>query len=335
MKTLMRKFLIKKALSKRRWLKFIRMGLLLFIPVWVGAQDLNLQREKLVFPLDTVWQTVTAKIDMVDESVQLLSYSVQFGERLVQISAYPAGVPDSTLYLVEDPLTLRRGDLIIEYKLPPTGKEEYYSVAVDFELDGQPLVPAPESLEGAVGRPITVRGRDAIQRIIWTNLLENYINLSGTLTVRLTAVLNGLMPGCLQVNCAAGIPTFNRTPFIIAGAVGAGLIGVGQIFDSKSDDRYEAYENFKPSESPGVDPEEFYQDANGKHHTYLGLTYAGIAVLAVDAAWYLVKELKFRRDRRLFQRCCREIAAVRLQPVIDIPAGSAVGQAGIKLQVNF
>lgn len=308
--------------------------ILLFIPGLLKAQE----REELVFPLDTFWHSVSARIDVVEGVAEIISSdTVRVSGRRSQgpvnglSSSYDR---DSLFFYKVDSLTIDRGDLTAYYYLPPTSEGEYFQVSAAFELDGRPLTPAPENLQGAIGPRISVNKSGVVRQITWANLLEDYTNLSGVLTVRLRIVFNGLIPGCLQVRCSDGLPTLNRTPFIIAGAVGVGLIGVGQLFDSRSDDRYEEYENFKPSESPDTDPEELYQDANGKHHTYLGLTYAGIAVLAADAAWWLVKELKLRRDRRRYEQCCRS-SAVRLQPALDLSSGNAVGHIGLQLRVNF
>ena len=320
----------------RVWSGFAWIGLL-FLHLHGNAQDLKQREAALIFPLDTFQQVLTAKVDVVEEMDTILSRAYSSEKRLIHITAADgkeAPTWDSSRYFMEYPLTIENGDLIIEYKLPPNKEKEYYSVGVAFQRNGIPLEPRPENLRGSLGRRIIVQKGDTLRRITWVDLLENYVNLDDTLTVTLTIVQNGLIPGCLDVPCHLGLPDIDRTPFIIAGAVGVGLIGIGQIFDRRSDDRYEEYANLKPSENPEVEPESLYQDANGKHHTYLGLTYAGLAVLTVDAVWWLVKELQVRRDRRQYRQCCRE-SAFQWQPVMDLSDGYAAGQVGVKLRVKF
>jgi|GEM_PF-6972545 len=322
----------------KRVLPALWLGLLL--PLLANAQDqpasLGTTAAPLLFPLDTFRQTVVAEIDLAAGTDSPVTDTVAFAGRLKQISMAREGVStwDSTAYFVDDPLTLERGDIIISYRLPPTREQEFYEVRVSFSLNGAPLQPDLRYLRGAVGSGIEVAAGEEIKEIAWTNLLEQYINLNGELRMELTVVLHGMIPGCLEVDCTAGMPAFNRKPFLWAGIAGAALIGVGQIFDSRADDKYEDYATFKPLDNPETDPEDLYQDANGDHHTYLALTYAGISVLAVDAAWYLIKELSHQRKVRRYRECCRD-NALTIRPVVDLPQGDGLAQMGLKIRLNF
>lgn len=277
------------------------------------AIDLSAQFQEL----DTLSKTISATIDVAAEQLRL---DADFSRG----NHTELGIQDFDL-------SLRNGELIISYDLLPTTEEQHYVLSLDITLNGEPIHLAPEYLKGSIGQNLN----GGTGTIIWTNLLEQYINLKGQLKVRLIAHIWGDFFARFGIDCSADRPDFTvkqQIPYYAAAGVGLISIGVGQIFRSKRND---IYNNQYKTSSTLDQATPHYDDANNKHHTYLILTYAGTAILLADATWYIIRQIKTKRNQKLYDRFCKQ-PSLSLKPVFELPSnGTLTGQAGVKLVYTF
>ncbi|MCB0586906.1 MAG: hypothetical protein KDD06_16490 [Phaeodactylibacter sp.] len=228
--------------------------------------------------------------------------------------------------------SIRYGELQLNYSLAPTDDEEqYYLTKLTASLNGQPLLLAPEQIKGDIGR----LGNGGAKQATLTGLLDRFINLEGELSITLTAEQWGEFVLPLGINCDEP-PTFNgkqRLPYLIAAGVGAASIGVGQLIKQQSDD---TYNNEYLTAGSLSEAQPIYEDANNKHHTYLILTYAGSAILAVDAVLYIIRGARHQRRLKLFRQYCEDGRSLGFEPLFELPSGlQPSGRAGFKMTLNF
>ena len=198
-------------------------------------------------------------------------------------------------------------------------------------LNDQPLSISPEQLKGEVGRLSSGGAKQAIL----SGLMERFINLEGELSLTLTAEQWGEFVLPLGIDCD-NPPTFTgkqKMPYIIAAGVGVASIGVGQLMKQQSED---TYDNDYLTAGSLAEAEPIYEDANSKHHNYLILTYAGSAILVLDAALYIIRGARHQRRLKLFKQYCDDNKSLGLEPVFELPSGlQPAGQAGLKMTFNF
>lgn len=231
-------------------------------------------------------------------------------------------------------LRLQEGNLVIGYELTEAGRNAYYRVALTLTLDGRPLSPRPESLSGDLGDNITTEGHATLKRIIWATPLETYPSLRGKLEARLTVQLFGTVGLPFNIDCAHP-PSFTppqQLPHYLAAGVGLGSVLIGQALVSNADD---TYNNSYLTAETAVAAEPYFTDATNQRHTGLILTYAGAGVLAADAVWYVVRLVRYTKQRKAFERYCNP-AGVSVRPVYR-PAlpGGGTPVVGLRIAVNM
>ncbi|MCB0580964.1 MAG: hypothetical protein KDD10_16840 [Phaeodactylibacter sp.] len=284
--------------SVRRVARLLHLALFISLPAWLFAQPEVLQ---------SATRSISAEIDLANGKLNPAPSASQAPANLIQ----------------RLDLEAKDYDLIINYSLAPAEPDQYYQVTLNAELDGEPIRPAPEHLQGELGQPVTGTNH----AISWTRLLEQYINLEGKISFTLHAELWG--ERILPIDCDV-VPSFSgkqRLPHYIAAGAGALAIGAGQLFKNQSND---IYDNEYLASETLAEAQPRYDDANGKHHTYLILTYAGAAVLAVDAAWYIIRQIRYNKKMKLYKQYCPD--AVGIRPIIELPSQNAPnGMAGLRL----
>ncbi len=228
-------------------------------------------------------------------------------------------------------LSISHGELIVSYELAEPAEKGYFEMkGFQVLLDGQVLDLAPEQIIGETGR-ISAGGR---KNLVVAELLERFINLRGNLTVTLTIASYGerKLPFNIDCNTPPSFTTKQRMPYYLAAAGSVACIGMGQYFRIRSED---VYENQYKQALTGEEAAPLYKDANGKHHTYLVLTYGGSALLAADIVLYLLRNRNYKKKLALYQEYCSGTSLL-LEPVIEMPSlRNQDGQAGMKLTVNF
>ena len=229
-------------------------------------------------------------------------------------------------------LSQKNGELVLDLKLRKTDDPENYYLLKDLKLvlDGNPVVLLPEQIKGWTDQ---MQGGEGYQ-LVFSSLLDRFINLQGKLSVIASIERWGefKLPG---IDCSDPPPAFTgkqRASYYIAAGVGAAAIGMGQYFRVKSEDVYDNQYLTAPSQDVATP---IYEDANGKHHTYLILTYAGSVILAADVIWYFVRDSRVRRRLGLYNEYCNK-TSLFIEPVIDAPSFEKPnGQAGFRMTVNF
>ena len=248
-------------------------------------------------------------------------------DELTPLAAAP-GNTQSAIEAME--LSLVNGEVLLRFSLTPLEAERYYRTDIAVRLNGQDLPLTSDEFRGDIGEPIAA----GMRSITWINLLDRYINLEGELSVALKVEEWGVKVLRFGVDCNDP-PTFTskqRLPYYIAAGVGVASIGVGQLFKQQSDDVYQNQYLQSETLEQAQDP---YNDANGKHHTYLVMTWAGTAILVVDVAWYIYREVRYKKRQKVFEENC-DGNALNLKPIFEMPSPTQpYGQAGVQLKWNF
>ena len=227
-------------------------------------------------------------------------------------------------------LELQYGELSVFYQLPELGEEgRFYEVEPAIRLNGRELLLVPsEEFRGDWGRPLTPGAR----RLLWIDLPARYIQLQGELEMVLTVRRWGERK--LPYDCSLGEPRFTarqRLPYYLAAGLGAAAIGAGQIFREQSQRIYDRdYSNSETLEEASP----LYEDANNKHHTYLILTYAGAGVLAADAALYLIRRRRYKKNMEWYEQYCRE-NSLSFRPAAEWPSAGKEASVGLKMTWTF
>ncbi|MFK7809634.1 MAG: hypothetical protein AB8F74_17650, partial [Saprospiraceae bacterium] len=204
-------------------------------------------------------------------------------------------------------------DIIIHLNQQPFKNGEYCVVNLEVKLNDQVIEIEPENLFGVVNQKINFTEVPQNHKIVWTNLMEEYIDMKGQLAINLSVDIYGNRDLPYNVDCGVE-PSFTRKqkiPFIIAGVLGAGSVAVGQYLKNESEKDYDNYliqENFDAAEP-------YYQDANDKANTGELLTNVGIAVLAVDAVWFFIRQRRFKKQMKVYNEFCRP-KKVTIQPSV-------------------
>ncbi len=250
--------------------------------------------------------------------------SVENGQFDLQLQNTPAAGPGQI-----SAISIENADLIIQYQLTPVESNEYYLVSIEVITEQEGIIyPGPENLKADIGRirPISNSNR----QITWTGFLEQVFSPIGEITVRINIEHWGIIS---PIDCA-NPPEFlskEKRRYLIAAGAGLAMIGTGVVIKQQSNDIYNN-EYFPEQDQQKAQP--LYDDANAKHHTFLILTYGGLAVLATDAVLYLLRQARHRQEMRTFRQFCPE-AGLTLRPVYENLAGSGQPYLGLKLGYRF
>lgn len=220
---------------------------------------------------------------------------------------------------------------LVPLELPGT---QYYQVRLTASLNGEALTISPENLLGDLVEAIPVEKVNQSQSLIWTNLVEDYLNLKGKLTLTIVTEAYGKQILPFKVDCGV-VPTFTgkqRMPFLLVGLVGAGGLVAGEFFQNASAKDYDSYLR---QESQAL-AEPFYDSANRKNHLSIISTYAGAGLILGDLVWYLIRQRRYKRQLDTYRKFCQPESSLSLRPTIGLHAGGAFAmQAGMTLNLRF
>jgi len=226
-------------------------------------------------------------------------------------------------------------DIIIQYKttLPEGG--QIHQSRIEFFLDGQKLNVEEEDLFGAINKSITFVEPSLHYQILWTRLLEKHIQLVGKLQIHLITEITGNRTLPFKVDCGIK-PTFThkqKIPFYAAAVVGAGSLIGSQILENKAQ---EDYINIYTTQKSGEAAEPIYQDINDRHHKALIMQYAGVAILVVDATWYLIRQIRYKKRLNTYNEFCNPESNLSIRPQLElVPTNATALHAGFKLKYRF
>ena len=229
---------------------------------------------------------------------------------------------------------LSGGELIFDILLRGGEESDNYMLDMRATLDGQPIDIMRSDLYGPLGDELPAQGGLRYQ-VIWTNLHERYIDLSGELTLTITAQRYGVprLPYGLECGVPPAFTKKQRLPYYLAAGVGLASIGSSIIFKGKSND---TYDNEYLTRNFAEQAEPFYQSANSDHQKSLVMRYAGIGILAVDAGLYIYRLIRLRKKEEAYREFCREDASTTVTPLVELPNATLKdGQLGLSFTYRF
>ena len=228
-------------------------------------------------------------------------------------------------------LALENDDLRMSFLLQQGKPADEYRLKMQVTLNGSSVQVYDEDLLGDyLQRFSAAQGGE--KSIIWTGILDRYYMFEGSLVITISTELWGKPALPFGVDCDE-LPTFSskqKFPYYLAAGVGAATIGISAIISADAQKIYD--ENYlKQLWEPTAEP--FYEDANNKRHTGLILRYAGIAILAGDAALYIYRSIRHRKKMDAYNEFCSG-SEISISPLIrrDFLAGS---QTGLRLTYIF
>lgn len=228
--------------------------------------------------------TCFAQVEFLSKEEVQQQLQINLAKDILEITTDKKSAINSTVTISRTELVDK--DIIIHLTQKPFKNGEYFVVNLGVKLNDQTLPIEPENLFGDVNKKISFTSEPQTHKIIWTNLMEEYIDLNGELKISLTIEIHGNRALPYNVDCGIE-PTFTtkqKMPFLIAGILGAGSVAAGQYLKNESEKDYDTYlvqETYDEAEP-------FYQDANNKANAGRILTYTGITVLTVDAIWFFI-----------------------------------------------
>ncbi len=279
----------------------------------------------LCFSMASYGQTELLKKEVFQNKVK-----INLAENLLELNSSLSTANEDVINVSN--IELIDKELVISFNSQTLENGEYFLSKLQVLLDGQPIVIEPENLFGEFDKKIEFQQASQSHKILWTNLMEDYINLKGQLEITLVTEIYGTRDLPYNVDCGIK-PSFTKKqklPFIIAGVLGAGSVGAGQIFNNKSDDQYQTYLSQETFDA--ADP--FYQDANKNAKRGEILTIAGASVLAVDAIWFFIKQRRFKKQLETYNEFCNP-EKLNIQPTIGFEPSSNTINSGLTLTLNF
>lgn len=266
-------------------------------------------------PVGKSIHSTTTKINLVEKQLVKLKDSLVF---LQGGSAFQTG-------FLLDSIIMKWGELVIYYHLPErmvmapivrrreTGIIFNYNVYLRLTLDGNSLFPEKQYLLGDIGEGVSSKKEVNSHKIIWTHILQDYVNLQGELKVELEVEEFTNVLSWLNLNCQE-IPIFEtqqRLPYYIAGGVGAGLILTGAILGSR--------------------------DSNGDpdNDIYSILMISGTGILAADAVFYFKRKRRYNLDLEIYKQYCGS-NYLSICPIFEKSTGkNSAPSAGLRLALVF
>lgn len=271
-----------------------------------------------------------AQIELLQTEVLQEQIQINLAKDVLEITTAKKQATNGTVSISH--IELVDKDLIIHLDQKPFKNGDYFIINLAVKLNDETLPVEPENLFGELNKNISFSNEPQTYKIIWTNLMEEYIDLNGELAISLNVDIYGNRDLPYNVDCGIE-PTFTtkqKIPFLIAGILGAGSVVAGEYLKNESEKDYDTYlsqDNFDAAEP-------FYQDANDKANTGQILTYAGIGILTVDAIWYFVRQRRFRKQREVYNEFCKP-KNISFQPHVELPFGGKELNTSLKLTYTF
>lgn len=259
-------------------------------------------------------QTLIATINLIQNEFEITKQGSQQGDLILKYS-----------------VALENGELVFNYMLPKLGENEFYQTNIILDLNDRPLVPKRDDFIGAIGDKVTPPGEN-MNKVILTNLIQNYINLVGDLKLTLSVKRFAPQPLLYGVTCDE-IPQFTikqKLPYIYAGIAGGLSIGAGQLFRIKGNQDFEAYEQI--DDFTAAEPH--YQDYEKNAGAAEAFTYAGIALLVVDVVGYTFRSIRHKKRVEVYNEYCNPQDRLTLQPFTIITEDQQLS-IGLKLGYTF
>ncbi|WP_421799177.1 hypothetical protein [Haliscomenobacter sp.] len=224
-------------------------------------------------------------------------------------------------------LRLEDADLQLAYELGSTEKGfNYITSVLLLNQTGRVITPLPFKAKGALGS--LTEGTVGLRSMTWLDALEDVLIFGQKYQLVLSAELWG------NVDCADVRPAFTlgqQLPHLGIAAGGLILTGIGQFQKSKKIDAYNTYKSYYSNNQPYKLAQPFFDQAKDYEKEARLYTYAGWAVLSLDAAVYLYRALNtMARQKQYDKYCGNQSFSLRLD---TRPLGD--GSNAMKVQLAF
>ncbi len=200
-------------------------------------------------------------------------------------------------------LELDDAALVLSYQLPPlsareTGSGFYYEVAIG-------LIDEYGALAWKGDAVRVDRGFNHL-RWAWPDALEKGLDFNRSYRLLISTELRGNLLR-LELDCSqeGAFPAGSLAPNIALGGAGLGMLGAGLAYRVSADKNYEDYRQRWSGGRPPAEAEPYYEQAKKEARISSALTWAGLAVMSIDAAWYSIRMKKHRSHEQLRRKYCR------------------------------
>jgi hypothetical protein len=219
------------------------------------------------------------------------------------------------------------GDLILLYKLPKPDRGHYYQTRVrlrqlvvdSLSLSQERILPSST---------VSAENFELEKRIVWANLTEDALFYGQTYQIYLTVENWG------EINCTAVRPEFGiarQWPHYTLAGVGLTLLGAGQIYRQQKESAYSEYENLWLQGKSQEDANRPFSNAQRSHESAKTLTYAGWAVMGVNALWAAYRYRRVKRAQREYDKYCADgLSHSKMRPTFSLTPNSL----GLALHFN-
>ena len=224
-------------------------------------------------------------------------------------------------------LRLEDADLLLAYELGATEKGfNYISSVLLLDQAKRVITPLPFKAKGDLGS--LPEGTVGLRSMTWLDALEDVLLFGQKYQLVLSTELWG------NVDCADVRPAFTlaqQLPHLGIAAGGLILTGIGQFQKSKKIDAYKTYKNYHANGESYELAQPFFAQAKDYEKDARLYTYAGWAVLSLDAAVYLYRALNTRARQKQYDKYCgRDSFSLRLD---TRPLGD--GSNAMQVQLTF
>ena len=224
-------------------------------------------------------------------------------------------------------LRLEDADLQLAYELGSTEKGfNYITSVLLLNQTGRVITPLPFKAKGDLGS--LPEGTVGLRSMTWLDALEDVLIFGQKYQLVLSTELWG------NVDCADVRPAFTlgqQLPHLGIAAGGLILTGIGQFQKSKKIDAYNTYKNYHANGESYELAQPFFEQAKDYEKNARLYTYAGWAVLSLDAAVYLYRALNTKARQKKYDKYCgKESFSMRLD---TRPLGD--GSKGMQVQFAF
>ncbi|MCB9265902.1 MAG: hypothetical protein H6558_12820 [Lewinellaceae bacterium] len=281
----------------------------LFLPILLSGQKL--------FPLRSATDSIRFSVASEDGKLTLeLQQPLESGN-----NAFPSVTG----------LRLEDGSLLVDYAY-----RERLKKGLDYEMSiailpasGFPMLPAP-------GEVIGREDKNHTGTLDWPDRTERGLDYGQSYTLIVRKALLG------EVDCEAGRPSFGiqqKWPYYATALVGAGMVGLGQVYRKDKEDAYTRYENAWRGGATADSVKIDLKRARDKDTATKWLTFAGWGLLAADALGFAWRWGATKRRQSLFDQYCVSDPAfnLTLEPCLLYPGaleGTLAG-AGLRLRFEF
>ncbi len=274
------------------------------------------QKKNLIYT-----QRDTIQFEVVERSGKL---ALQFNPEQTKHTDF-----STSYFMAITGLRLEEADLQLAYELGAAEKGfNYISSVLLLNQTSRVITPLPFKAKGDLGT--LPEGTAGLRSMTWLDALEDVLIFDQKYQLVLSTELWG------NVDCTDIRPAFTlaqQLPHLGIAAGGLILTGIGQFQKSKKIDAYNTYKNYHANGESYELAQPFFVQAKDYEKDARLYTYAGWAVLSLDAAVYLYRALNTRARQKQYDKYCgKESFSLRLD---TRPLGDGSNAMQVQLAFNL